>query len=262
MDYTGERMIPDKADEVTFWEHIYRYRFAKGFVKGKAVLDVACGEGYGSKALLAAGAMTVIGIDISAEATNHARLTHGIDARVADASATGLDSESIDVVVSFETIEHLADPDSFLKECHRVLRRGGTLVISTPNKPVYRDVYVNPFHCSELNEQDFITIVSQYFCAPRMYSQVIKGAVWWSFRSLCAQTTCWRQVRGYGRLAKLICPTHFGSNPGHPRPSGVEAILQKDTPFGRLVNPYLVRRRLRWANETPVYLLAVARKSA
>jgi O-antigen biosynthesis protein len=64
-DNSGERMVPERSGGLTFWEHVYRYAFASDFVKGKYVLDIACGEGYGSAVLLKAGAEKVIGIDIS-----------------------------------------------------------------------------------------------------------------------------------------------------------------------------------------------------
>src|SRR6266576_1247061 len=77
--YTGERMIPEKAESATFWEHIYRYRFATRYVRNKRVLDIACGEGYGSFGLLRAGSASVVGVDISEEACANARQKYGID---------------------------------------------------------------------------------------------------------------------------------------------------------------------------------------
>src|SRR3990172_3135768 len=86
LEDSGERMIPECADPVTFWEHIYRYRFAARFVRHKRVLDVACGEGYGTVGLLKAGAESVIGVDISRDVCEHAWKKYGLDVRVGDAS--------------------------------------------------------------------------------------------------------------------------------------------------------------------------------
>ena len=122
-NYT-ERMVPDEAHARVFWEHIERYRFAKEFVRGKRVLDIACGEGYGSAALVKAGAASVIGVDISPEICQHARDKYGLDARMGDAQAIPLQDRSIDLVVSFETIEHVDSPDMFIAECARVLSPG------------------------------------------------------------------------------------------------------------------------------------------
>src|SRR4051794_3204615 len=105
MDFTGERMVPDACAGSILWEHLYRYKFARQFVQGRRVLDIACGEGYGSSALQAAGAASLIGMDISEETCQHAREKYGIDARVGDAMAIALPDRSIDVVVSFETVE-------------------------------------------------------------------------------------------------------------------------------------------------------------
>src|SRR5438132_6501761 len=107
LPWTGERMIPEKADASTFWEHIYRYKFASKFSAGKMVLDIACGEGYGAHSLSQGRAESVIGVDISEETCRHARAKYGMDARLGDAEAIPLGKSSVDLVVSFETIEHV-----------------------------------------------------------------------------------------------------------------------------------------------------------
>src|SRR6266536_6693906 len=140
LDDTGERMLPEKAAATTFWEHIYRYRFATRFVRGKRVLDIACGEGYGTAALSRAGAASVIGVDISEETCEHARRKYGVDARQGSADQIPLPAQSIDVVVSFETIEHVERPEAFLDECLRVLAPGGMLVLSTPNREAFQEL--------------------------------------------------------------------------------------------------------------------------
>ena len=91
-----ERMVPDEAHARVFWEHVGRYRFAKNFVSGKRVLDIACGEGYGAAALAKAGAASVIGVDISSDTCQHAQRKYGLDARTGDAQAIPLPDRSID----------------------------------------------------------------------------------------------------------------------------------------------------------------------
>src|ERR1035437_10505448 len=108
---TGERMVPESADLFTFWEHVYRYAFASRFVKGKRVLDIACGEGYGAAALQKAGAAHVIGVDISESVCLHARSKYGLDARRGTAEQIPLPDRSVEVIVSFETIEHVPEPN-------------------------------------------------------------------------------------------------------------------------------------------------------
>src|SRR5690242_18456144 len=106
----GERMVPEVADQSTFWEHVYRYAFACHFVAGKRVLDVACGEGYGAAALQRVGAASVVGVDVSELACSHVRSKYGLDARAGGAEQIPLADNSVDVVVSFETIEHVRNP--------------------------------------------------------------------------------------------------------------------------------------------------------
>ena len=120
-----ERMVPEEAHARIFWEHVARYRFAKDFVRGKRVLDIACGEGYGASSLAKAGAASVVGVDIADDVCEHARRKYGIDARTGDAQAIPLPDRSIDLIVSFETIEHVASPAAFLQECARVLAPDG-----------------------------------------------------------------------------------------------------------------------------------------
>ena len=157
-----ERMVPEHAHARIFWEHVARYRFAKDFVNGKRVLDIACGDGYGAAALAKAGAASVAGVDISAEACEQARRKYGLDARVGDAQAIPLPAQSIDVVVSFETIEHVDDPAVFLRECARVLVPDGLLIVSTPNRPVYSgDGRRNPFHQLEFDENEFVEFAAR-----------------------------------------------------------------------------------------------------
>ena len=147
----GERMIPEfHHDAVVYAEHMVRYLFASRFVAGKTVLDVASGVGYGSDMLKAAGAAQVIGIDRSTEAITYGQEHHsalGSEYLLADAGSLPLRDRQLDVVVSFETIEHVLDYRLFLTEIQRVLRRGGLLIISTPNKLTFPEG--NPYHTKE-----------------------------------------------------------------------------------------------------------------
>ena len=164
LDFTGERMVPEHTPANVFWEHFYRYRFATRFVKDKRVLDIACGEGYGTAALKNAGTASIIGIDVSQEACEHAQAKYGIDARIGQAENIPLPSQSVDVIVSFETIEHIERPEAFIAECVRLLVSGGILIISTPNREVHgEEGSGNPFHCSEMTEEEFVSLLSSRF---------------------------------------------------------------------------------------------------
>jgi SAM-dependent methyltransferase len=266
LEDTGERMLPDKAGAAPFWEHIYRYRFATRFVRGRRVLDIACGEGYGAAALARAGALSVVGIDLSAETCEHARRKYGLDARPGDAHRIPLPDRSIDVIVSFETIEHLDTPGAFLDECVRLLAPGGTLVISTPNREAFHEAAVaNPFHCSEMTQAEFVCLLSPRFKNWQWYTQRLRSAGKWSTRSLAVDHSPWRESREYHRLrrrAAFLCP-HLGDMEGgvedRYRQSPVETILAKDPRFACLVNPYAIMKQSRVAREQPYYFITVAR---
>ncbi len=137
MEHTGERMVPEISDPCTFWEHIDRYRFASRWVQNKRVLDIAAGEGYGTRGLLEAGAKHVIGIDIDAEVCEHASKRYGLEVHQGNAEHIPVDDNSVDVVVSFETIEHVPNAERFIQEIFRVLVPGGTVIISTPETDLY-----------------------------------------------------------------------------------------------------------------------------
>src|SRR5512140_497831 len=170
-----ERFVPG-LDGPIWYEHWHRYHFAAPFAAGKAVIDVACGEGYGS-ALLARDAARVTGIDASAEAIAMARRRHGgpsnlefIEGRC---ESLPLGDASADLVVSFETLEHLEAPSTLISEAARVLRPDGVLMVSTPNKAIYTDRtgYRNPFHPSELYESEFVDALRERFPAVSLFGQ-------------------------------------------------------------------------------------------
>jgi SAM-dependent methyltransferase len=175
--FTGERFLPSCSGEIAY-EHWHRYAFARRFVQGKRVLDAACGEGYGT-ALLATVAASAVGIDVDLATINHASATYGEGRRVrfVPTSCTGLPlaSASFDVIVSFETIEHLSaqeQPD-MLSEFARVLLPDGLLIISSPNKRLYSEArnYANPYHLHELQREDLARLLMRRFPAQQWYHQ-------------------------------------------------------------------------------------------
>jgi SAM-dependent methyltransferase len=175
--FTGERFLPSCSGEIAY-EHWHRYAFARRFAQGKRVLDAACGEGYGT-ALLGAVAASVVGIDIDIATIDHARATYGEGNRIGflagSCSRLPVPLACVDVVVSFETIEHLeaTEQPDMLSEFARVLAPDGLLVISSPNKSLYSDArdYVNPFHLQELYRDDLARLLGPRFPAQRWYHQ-------------------------------------------------------------------------------------------
>ena len=165
LTWTGERFLVGLTGEIEF-EHYHRYLFATQFCRGRDVLDIASGEGYGSF-VLSQVAKHVTGVDIDVASVEHAERAYGSDLLTfveGACSKIPLSDKSIDVVISFETIEHIQDQSGFLYEVCRVLRDGGLFVVSTPDRDVYADPSApNPFHMLELSEFEFSQLLSQHF---------------------------------------------------------------------------------------------------
>ena len=256
---TGERMVPELTGASTFWAHVRRYQFATRFVKGRRVLDVASGEGYGAYALQLAGASQVVGVDVSESVCQHASAKYGLDVRCSDATALPLDDQSIDVIVSFETIEHIPQPSDFLAECLRVLKGDGLLVISTPDRDVYSENgHHNEFHCSEMSKTEFTAFLTQYFQTVTMFSQVIQSAPWWNLASLTAINSPWCRVRGFYRLRRRLLRL-AASDIEECRQHPERAILASEGFLTRLFDPNHVRSVPASNAERAKYYVAVCR---
>jgi O-antigen biosynthesis protein len=178
--FTGERFIPHQTDPLLALEHYHRYYFASRLASGKKVLDIACGEGYGS-AFLSKWAGSVTGIDIDEATVRHAQTKY---ASISNLSFTAgpcedipEDADSFDVVVSFELLEHL-DSDHqvrFVKNVQRVLKQNGLFVLSSPERYEYAATYqaANEFHKHELTLVELQSFLGTFFrhvylCAQRV----------------------------------------------------------------------------------------------
>jgi O-antigen biosynthesis protein len=180
MKFTGERYVPTETGEIRH-EHLHRYGWCGPWLRGKRVLDIACGEGYGS-AMLARYAAEVTGIDISAEAVAHAANEYGDSSNLrfleGSAALIPLPDASVDAVVSFETIEHLMEQDAMLDEIRRVLGPEGFLVISSPDKKNYSEKsgHHNEFHVKELYFEELDSLLKSRFGAVAYYGQKLAVA--------------------------------------------------------------------------------------
>jgi len=177
LDFTGERYLPWLVGNDPFigYEHIHRYLLASAYVRDKRVLDIACGEGYGT-AMLAQTARSVIGVDNDAITLKHAREYHGkqnIAFVQADAQQFNLSANSVDVIVSFETLEHFRSHQQFFAAMCTALTDDGILFISTPNRAMYSDEGQenNPFHERELYRDEFVRLLKQHFRHVLLFGQ-------------------------------------------------------------------------------------------
>ncbi len=169
--YTGERILPIKIFNVTYQQSLAAYEFAAKQASGKTVLDVASGEGYGTH-VLGSVALRAVGLDLHKDAVEQAQKNYG-GATVSFVqgdllrATTVLHGELFDVVCCFQTIEHVQDHDSFLESLVAVTKPGGLILISTPNKNVFRSF--NPYHVHELDRNEIQALFNKHFSKFTVY---------------------------------------------------------------------------------------------
>jgi len=171
---TEERFFPLRSRKgLTSGEHFARYLFAARYCQGKRVLDIACGPGYGAYILKILGAGEVVGVDRDRETVDFASRTYGsagLDFHACDAAALDLELAPFDVIVSFETIEHLENVDPWLETLKRRLGPEGLLIISCPHDA--RSPWVSPFHVRHYTYPEFRQVVARHFPDPVAVSQL------------------------------------------------------------------------------------------
>jgi len=183
LPFTGERFTPECVREI-WYEHWHRYVFARRLAAGRRVLDAACGEGYGS-ALLAGAAAEVVGVDIDAPSIAHARQRYArANLRYEEGDATSLEFPAgrFDLVVSFETLEHVEAQERMIAGFARVLTDDGLLIVSSPDRHTYSEVagFRNEFHTRELYRDELLGLLRPHFPAIRLYGQklLFHSALW------------------------------------------------------------------------------------
>jgi 2-polyprenyl-3-methyl-5-hydroxy-6-metoxy-1,4-benzoquinol methylase len=158
---TGERTLPDVPEE-NYWfqRHLAVYEWIGARVIGKRVIDMACGEGYGSE-VLSRSASSVLGLDANPEAHEHARLRYrrqnlSFDRGMVESYG---EPDAYDAVVFLQTIEHVQDPAGVLRHFRSILAPGGVAYVSTPNvltlAPPGESRSGNPWHVREYRAEEF-----------------------------------------------------------------------------------------------------------
>ncbi len=183
MKFTGEFFVPSTAEDNKLSnreleiEHKQRYQSILQLAQGKTVLDIASGEGYGTS-ILSSVALQAIGVDINPQLVEHATKNYGGEnIRFLHGSATAipLEANTIDLAVSFETLEHISEQAQrqFILEIKRVLKPGGVFIVSTPNKENYTTRYnhYNEFHVHELSRDGFEELLRSRFGHVVFYDQ-------------------------------------------------------------------------------------------
>ncbi|WP_353892579.1 class I SAM-dependent methyltransferase [Proteinivorax hydrogeniformans] len=168
MELTQERVIPKKMKETNglLIEHIQRYKFAQKYCQGR-VLDIACGVGYGSSYVITKKVNEYVGVDISHESIDYAK-KHYNHPTASYLTGDCLDKQLpeklgvFDTIVSFETIEHFYGDDIFVNNLYKMLRPGGTLLISTSFGKGKGKSCGNEFHVHQYKEEEFVEVLSKF----------------------------------------------------------------------------------------------------
>ena len=167
LELTGERTLPDvPAENYWYRRHLAVYEWVAERCAGLEVVDMACGEGYGS-AVLARRAARVTGVDANPDAHEHARLKYARPGVRFVRDLVERHSERCDAVVFLQTIEHVDDPRAILDHFRSMLRPGGTVYVSTPNvltlAPPGAEKSDNPWHLREYRAEEFRRLCASVF---------------------------------------------------------------------------------------------------
>lgn len=209
----GGAFVPDRGIPA---DHLARYEWAAPQVKGRRVLDAGSGYGYGSDYLAAHGVGSVLGVDTDPEAVRFARVHYHQSALMfALAKIQALRSATFDAVISFEVLEHVRDASAYVSELVRLVRPGGWLFLSTPNRAFTEKSYVdghspNPFHLREYYAREVAGLLQPHFSSVACFHEENPDSYWtysdhcWvpgSVRRLVPKTVkdSWLKTRGVER---------------------------------------------------------------
>jgi SAM-dependent methyltransferase len=170
---TGERTLPDVPEE-NYWyrRHLVVYEWIAARTAGRRVIDMACGEGYGSD-VLARSAASVVGVDANPEAHEHARLRYRRENLRFARDLVSSFAEPTEAVVFLQTIEYIEDPGAVLEHFRTLVGDGGSVFLSTPNvltlAPKGASRSGNPWHVHEYRAGEFDELCRRHFANVEMY---------------------------------------------------------------------------------------------
>jgi SAM-dependent methyltransferase len=204
LQLTGERTLPDVPEE-NYWfrRHLAVYEWIAARVRGRRVVDLACGEGYGS-AVLARSAASVVGVDANPEAFAHARAKYTGERVTFERTMVELWQGDVDCVVFLQTIEHILDPDAMLDRIRGLIGPRGVAYVSTPNvltlAPKGAERSGNPWHMREYRPQEYRALCERHF--PRVDLLGLFHARKLRAHELAIEHLGWDRVHAALRLTK------------------------------------------------------------
>jgi SAM-dependent methyltransferase len=235
------------------WAHTARYQFARPWVKQRSVLDAGSGEGYGTY-YLSQSSRRAMGIDISpdtVQAASRRYIAGNLTYRCMSCERIDLPDSSVDVVTSFEVIEHLCHPERLVTEARRVLSPGGLFLVSTPNVNSNFPAGDNPYHTKEYTPAEFHHILAPHFETVEFYGQICKRRL---REYLFHQSTrLYLRSALYRNVINRLAPIYFKGNSGDANSA--------DAGWVDRINPGtfdFVKDNLNHAT----YIVAVCRKAA
>jgi len=171
---SGERILLEKETPLMIARHFSAYRFVKDYISNKQVLDIGCGEGYGTH-YLSGFAREAVGIDYDDSIINYAKDKYRKEnLRFYCFNIEDLHNfaKKFNVICSFQVIEHLRDTDKFLEDIKALLEEGGVFICSTPNRldaSPHSETPFNKFHAKEYDFLEFKELIERHFKDAEMF---------------------------------------------------------------------------------------------